>query len=100
MNKENNTNELTYEAKKAALEDILDNVVNKDVMVAFSGGVDSSALLKLVCSRAAAFHTTVYAVTIHTKLHPVKSRKLQKLPVKSVQSIRLLKWTSWQRQAF
>lgn len=71
MNKENNTNELTYEAKKAVLEEILDNVVNKDVMVAFSGGVDSSALLKLVCSRAVAFHTTVYAVTIHTKLHPV-----------------------------
>jgi uncharacterized protein len=48
----------------------MDNVCKKDVCVAFSGGVDSSVILKSACEAAAVYGTTVYAVTFETKLHP------------------------------
>ena len=40
------------------------------VCVAFSGGVDSSLLLKMACESAEKFHNPVYAVTFWTMLHP------------------------------
>ena len=43
----------------------------KDVAVAFSGGVDSSLLLKFACREAEQNGTKVYAVIVHTKLHPL-----------------------------
>lgn len=42
----------------------------EDVMLAFSGGADSSLLLGLACEAAAKAGTRVYAVTVETKLHP------------------------------
>ena len=46
---------------------------DKDLCVAFSGGVDSSVILRAACEAAAANGKKVYAVTFETKLHP-KSR--------------------------
>ena len=43
---------------------------DKDLCVAFSGGVDSSVILRAACEAAAANGTKVYAVTFETKLHP------------------------------
>ena len=40
------------------------------VCVAFSGGVDSSLILKLACDTAKKTGMPVYAVTFHTMLHP------------------------------
>ena len=40
------------------------------VCVAFSGGVDSSPILKLACDTAKKTGMPVYAVTFHTMLHP------------------------------
>lgn len=40
------------------------------VCLAFSGGVDSSLLLKMACDSAHAQGNEVYAVTFETKLHP------------------------------
>ena len=42
----------------------------RDLCVAFSGGVDSSLLLKLVMDASAKHGTKVYAVTFQTRLHP------------------------------
>lgn len=41
-------------------------------MVAFSGGVDSTLVLKMACDEAEKAGRRTYAVTIHTKLHPTK----------------------------
>lgn len=46
-------------------------MVNDGLCIAFSGGVDSSLLLKIACDEAKITNTKVYAVTFDTKLHPV-----------------------------
>lgn len=50
---------------------MMDEYTDKDVMVAFSGGVDSSLLLKMACDIASKKGNKVYAVTLHTMLHPL-----------------------------
>ena len=50
---------------------IIDEYVHEDVMIAFSGGVDSTLLLKLAVEASKKYHTHVYAITIQTALHPV-----------------------------
>lgn len=68
-----------YEEKKGRLKEEIRIYAKENCMVAFSGGVDSSLLLKLVCEAAAqgqdapkdtASVQKVYAVTMHTQLHP------------------------------
>lgn len=53
------------------LSTIIDAYVHEDVMIAFSGGVDSTLLLKMAVEASRKYHTRVYAVTIQTALHPV-----------------------------
>ena len=60
-----------YSEKSSNLMAALMEYTKKDVIVCFSGGVDSSLLLKLACQSAANHHKKVYAVTLHTMLHPV-----------------------------
>lgn len=64
--------DLKSDSGKTKLKERLLEYRKKDVMLAFSGGVDSSLLLKLLCDQANADNTAVYAVTIHTMLHPGK----------------------------
>ncbi len=52
------------------LKDI-DKYTEKDIVIAFSGGIDSSLLLRLATLKAKEKGTKVYAVTIHTQLHPM-----------------------------
>lgn len=61
---------MDYDDKKSALLEEISEYTKKDVILAFSGGVDSSLLLKLLCQAALKNKTRVYAVTIHTTLHP------------------------------
>lgn len=71
-----------YEEKKAELKKQIRKYAEKDCMVAFSGGVDSSLLLKLMCESAednqeslpqsGSRASKVYAVTMQTRLHPVQ----------------------------
>ncbi len=44
-------------------------IARQDVCLAFSGGVDSSILLKLLCDAAGQEGSRVYAVTFETRLH-------------------------------
>lgn len=67
-----------YREKCNRLICILDNMTRKDTAVAFSGGVDSSLLLKLACLGAKKHKTTVYAIAAHTKLHPAKDLEIAK----------------------
>lgn len=59
-----------YEEKKIRLKDQIQAYAEVGCIVAFSGGVDSSLLLKLVCE-AAGKSGRIYAVTMQTRLHPV-----------------------------
>ena len=52
------------------LLEYMQKICSKDVCVAFSGGVDSSVILKAACEAAAAYGSKVYAVTFETRLHP------------------------------
>lgn len=57
--------------KKEQLLERMAQYTAQDVIVAFSGGVDSSLLLKLACEAAEKNGKKVYGVTMQTKLHPV-----------------------------
>lgn len=59
----------SYEGKCQKLCEMLEAYTQEDVMLAFSGGVDSSLLLKLLTESAQKSGKRVYAVTLHTMLH-------------------------------
>lgn len=59
-----------YELKKQQLLKRMQQYAKEDVVIAFSGGVDSSLLLKLACEAAKLSQTIVYAVTIQSELQP------------------------------
>lgn len=59
-----------YELKKQQLLKRMRQYAKEDVVIAFSGGVDSSLLLKLACEAAKLSQTIVYAVTIQSELQP------------------------------
>ena len=59
-----------YVEKREKLIRKMAQYARQDVMVAFSGGVDSSLLLKLAHEAAQKTGKEVYAVTMQTRLHP------------------------------
>lgn len=61
----------SYNKKKESLKKKIENYAAQDIMVAFSGGADSSLLLKLACEAADQTGRKVYAATMQTRLHPV-----------------------------
>lgn len=62
--------EVPASAPQERLKSIMKKLSGQDLCVAFSGGVDSSLILKLACDEAERTGNTVYAVTFHTRLHP------------------------------
>lgn len=60
----------SMEDKEQQLMKVLNKYADKDIIVAFSGGVDSTLLLTAVCKLATEKGCTVYAVTMKTTLHP------------------------------
>lgn len=69
---------MTYEDKKQNLLQIIETYTENDIAVAFSGGVDSSLILKMACDLARKKGKKVYAVTLHTMLHPVHEIEIAK----------------------
>lgn len=65
-----------YKERCSRLKDILKEVTKENVMLAFSGGVDSSLLLKLLCQAAKETGRQVVAVTMATELHPVQDAEI------------------------
>lgn len=59
-----------YESKRELLKRRVYEYVSEDAAVAFSGGVDSSLLLKIACDAAKERGTKIYGVFLHTMLHP------------------------------
>ena len=64
------------EEKRQKLTEMMDRLAGQDIMVAFSGGVDSSLLLKAACDSAGRTGKKVYAVTIQTALHPMEDMEV------------------------
>lgn len=66
------TQDQEYENRKTALWERMGRYATKDVTVAFSGGADSSLVLKLACEAAKGTGRRVMAVTMQTRLHPAR----------------------------
>lgn len=60
-----------FKAKCDKLYNVIDEYCKEDIIVAFSGGVDSSLILKIAADCSKKYNKNVYAYTISTKLHPV-----------------------------
>ena len=70
----------------------------KDLCVAFSGGVDSSLILKAAVKAATKDGSKVFAVTFDSRLHPPATWRLPGAWQGSwEESMRLLPWMSWSR---
>lgn len=63
-------NETRISEKTALLKEKIAGCCSSDVAVAFSGGVDSSLLLKMACDASREAGTKVYGILLHTMLHP------------------------------
>lgn len=66
----------TYEEKCNRLHAIMKEYAQQNLAVAFSGGVDSSLLLKIAATYAKEQGRLVYGITAHTELHPADDRKI------------------------
>lgn len=66
------------ENKFKELEKEIFRLVADGVCIAFSGGVDSSLILKLACEAGKQLNKPIYAVTFETKLHPVSDVTISK----------------------
>ena len=80
----------TFRQKRDNLLRQIDSYTDKDIIIAFSGGVDSSLLLKLACDNAHKKNTNVHAVTIHTALHPIHDIEISKKVAKEMGAIHSL----------
>lgn len=64
--------------KFTELENKISSLVEGGVCIAFSGGVDSSLVLKLACEAGKKLNKKIYAITFETKLHPVSDIAISK----------------------
>lgn len=67
-----------YREKCDKLLQMIGEMTKENTAVAFSGGVDSSLLLKLMCQEAKKQGTRVYAIAAHTEIHPSADLEIAK----------------------
>lgn len=75
------------ETNEAKLNKLMEELTRKDILIAFSGGVDSSLLLTLAANAAGKNKTKVYAVTVETSLHPKGDMEIAKRVAKETGAI-------------
>jgi uncharacterized protein len=75
------------EKKLIELKKEISKLVEDGVCIAFSGGVDSSLILKIACEAGKELNRKVYAVTFETKLHPVSDVTISKKVAKEMGAI-------------
>ncbi|MHC1723846.1 MAG: ATP-dependent sacrificial sulfur transferase LarE [Aminipila sp.] len=80
----------SHKEKYEKLKLMIDEYTEKDMMVAFSGGVDSSLILKMACDSASKKGNKVYAITLHTMLHPIDEIENAKNVAKEVGAVHLI----------
>lgn len=82
----------SYEEKKEELKKQIHQYAAEDLFVAFSGGVDSSLLLKIACDAAKETGKNVCGIFLLTMLHPAKeAAEAQKLALEMGAFFRLLR---------
>lgn len=69
------------------LENEISRLVEDGVCIAFSGGVDSSLILKVACEAGKKQNKKIYAVTFDTKLQPLSDITISKEVAKSMGAI-------------
>lgn len=79
-----------YKEKKQSLIQYLSERMIEDTAVAFSGGVDSSLLLKICCDQAGKTGNKVYAITLHTMLHPAADLEIAARVAKEAGAVHLV----------
>lgn len=83
---DNNINSVLSE-KKACLQNRLHVLTQKDICIAYSGGVDSALLLVMACEAAEKNGTKVYAITADTVLHPKSDLGIAKQVLRKTSAI-------------
>ena len=76
-----------YNEKKQKFLEIMDRYTERDIMVAFSGGVDSTLILKTAYELATKKNHKVFAVTVHTTLHPMNEIQITQQIAKEIGAI-------------
>lgn len=75
-----------HNLKKEKLLSIISEYAGENLIVAFSGGVDSTLLLKIACDLAKKEGTKVCAVSMQTRLHPVSEMEEAKKICKELEA--------------
>ncbi|MCI5919777.1 MAG: ATP-dependent sacrificial sulfur transferase LarE [Roseburia sp.] len=75
---------MLFEEKYQKLQEIIEEDTKNDIVIAFSGGVDSSVLLKTTVAHAKKHGTKVYAITANTELHPMNDLAVAKKVAKEM----------------
>ncbi|WP_416198386.1 MAG: ATP-dependent sacrificial sulfur transferase LarE [Sporanaerobacter sp.] len=75
------------EDKYMILQKEISKLVEEGACVAFSGGVDSSLILKMACDASEKYNKKIYAVTFNTRLHPMEDINISREVAKSMGAI-------------
>lgn len=75
------------ENKLTQLQQYMERLVKEGLCIAFSGGVDSSLILKVACRAGENLEKQVYAITFKSQLHPMSDITISKRVAKEMGAI-------------